>query len=90
VKLRNLLLLIAGISIGWWLANKRSQDDPNVLKGPREAREGTSNPAVRMVSSQAQRLADQATAKSLDAIRRARGAIRERLADSDTDDALWN
>jgi hypothetical protein len=40
------------------------------------------------VSSQAQRLADQAAGASLGAIRRARGAIRTRLGEED--DAAWN
>ena len=41
-----------------------------------------------IVSSQAQRLADQAAGMSLGAIRRARGAIRTRLGDEN--EAAWN
>jgi len=89
MKVRNLVLLIAAISLGWWLANKRHEDVPNVVKGPRdEIRSG--NAATRFVSGRAQRLADQAAAKSLDAVRRARGAIRERLSTYETDDSIWN
>jgi hypothetical protein len=36
------------------------------------------------------RLSDKATVLSLDAIRKARGVIRERLADSTYDDAAWS
>jgi hypothetical protein len=40
-----------------------------------------------LISGQAQKLADQATVKSLDAIRGARRALQSRLAE---DDAAWN
>jgi hypothetical protein len=89
MKLRTLVLIALGIAVGYWLSSKRHQDDPNVVVGPRDdARTGS--PAGRFVSGQAHRLADQATARSLDAIRRARGAIRERIGEQQTDDALWN
>jgi hypothetical protein len=89
MRLRNLVLLIAAISLGWWLANKHHEDVPEVVKGPRDdARTG--NAATRFVSGQAQRLADQAAAKGLDAVRRARGAIRERLSSHEIDDSIWN
>jgi hypothetical protein len=37
-----------------------------------------------------QRLTDRATVSSLDAIRKARGAIRDRLGETDYDDAAWS
>jgi hypothetical protein len=88
MKLRNLILIALGVGLGYWLASKRHEDDPNLVIGPRDERRG--NGAGRFVSTQAQRLADQATSKSLDAIRRARGAIRERISEGQPDDALWN
>ncbi len=45
---------------------------------------------MRTVSAQAQRLADQATTKSLQAIKKARGSLRDRIGDYETDDAVWN
>jgi hypothetical protein len=44
-----------------------------------------------VVAGGAQRLADQASVRSLDAIRRARVAIRARLGEDDAfDEASWN
>jgi hypothetical protein len=88
VKLRNLFLLAVGVAIGYQLASKMREDDPNVVRGPR--RESGGNRAVRTVSAQAQRLADQATSKGLDALKRARGTIRDRMMDYESDDAVWN
>jgi hypothetical protein len=88
MKLRTLILIALAVAAGYWLATKRHADDPNVVVGPRDEAKGGS--AGRFVSGQAQKLADQATAKSLDAIRRARGAIRERIGDTQRDEALWN
>jgi hypothetical protein len=65
-----------------------SEDDPEVLHGP--IRSESANPAVRAVTSQAQRVADRATVASLAAIKRARGALRERLAEEPYDDVNWN
>ena len=87
MKFRNLLLIAIGIAIGLKLAAKMREDDPNVVSGPR--RESGSR-TVRAVSVQAQRLADQATTKSLDMIRRARGSLRERKSDYEGDEAVWN
>jgi hypothetical protein len=87
MKLRTLILLAAGVAIGYKLAKRSTEDDPYVVKGPRdEQRSG--NPALRLIGGQAQKLADQATVKSLDAIRGARRAIQSRLSDDDT--AAWN
>ena len=88
MKLRTLILIALGVAVGYWLSTRRHADDPDIVVGPRdEARGGSTG---RFVSGQAQKLADQATAKSLDAIRRARGAIRERIGDGQPDEALWN
>jgi hypothetical protein len=88
MKLRNLLLIAIGIGIGYKIAAKMREDDPNVVKGPR--RESNGSRTVRTVSIQAQRLADQATTKSLDMIKRARGSLRDRMGDYESDDAVWN
>jgi hypothetical protein len=86
VKLRTLIVLGIGAAIGYAYAKRAfMQDETEILKGPRE--EAPKNPALRIISGQAQRLADQATIKSLDAIRSARRAIRDRLGE---DDAAWN
>ena len=87
MRFRNLLLIAIGIAIGLKLAAKMREDDPNVVSGPR--RESGSR-AVRTVSVQAQRLADQATTKSLDMIKRARSSLRERKSDYESDEAVWN
>jgi hypothetical protein len=90
MRLRSLVLLGAGVAIGFRVARKLSEDDPEVVSGPSRT-QAPSNPVVRLASSQAQRLADRATVASLDAIRRARGAIRDRLGDDEIyDDATWN
>jgi hypothetical protein len=82
MRIRTLLLLVIGIGIGYAIANKLREDDPNVVRGSQSR-------AGRTVSVQAQKLADQATAKSLDLVKRARGSIRERIG-SNGDDAVWN
>ena len=88
MKLRNLLVLMIGIAIGYKIAAKMREDDPNVVTGPR--RESNGSRTVRTVSAQAQRLADQAATKGLQAVKRARGSLRERMGDYETDDAVWN
>lgn len=87
MKLRALVILAGGIAIGMKLAAKLSEDDPNVLHGPRRARRDQ-RPALRLVSTQVQRLTDVATDRSLGAIRRVRGQIRDRLGEDDA--AAWN
>ena len=86
MKLRTLILLAVGIALGYKLAKRSTEDDPAIVKGPRDEQR-SSNPALRLISGQAQKLADQATVKSLDAIRGARRALQSRLAE---DDAAWN
>jgi NAD(P)-dependent dehydrogenase (short-subunit alcohol dehydrogenase family) len=87
LKLRNLIILGAGIGIGYAMSKKLHEDDPEVVHGPQ--RSSSTNPVLAAVSSQTARIADQATVKSLDAIRMARAAIRNRLGE-DVDDAAWN
>jgi predicted dinucleotide-binding enzyme len=89
MKLRPLILFGAGIMTGLAIARKMSDDDPEVLHGPTRSSE-SANPAVRAVTSQAQRVADRATVASLAAIERVRGAIRERLTEEPYDDVNWN
>lgn len=87
MRLRSLFLLIAGIALGMKLAGKLREDDPNILHGPQRTR-SDQRPALRLVSGQVQRLTDAATGKSLDAIRRVRSGIRDRLGEDDA--AAWN
>ena len=87
MKLRSLILLVAGVMIGIKVAAKLREDDPDVLHGPERTR-SAQRPGLRLVSTQVQRLTDAATGKSLDAIRRLRGEIRERLGEDDA--AAWN
>jgi hypothetical protein len=88
MKIRNLILVVIGIAIGYRVATKMHQDEPDVVRGPQSA-QSSASPSLQLVSTQAQRLADQASVRSLEAIRRARGAIRSRLGESE-DDAAWN
>ncbi len=88
MKIRNLLLLAIGIGLGYKFAAKMREDDPNVVAGPR--RDSNGGRTRRIVFAQAQRLGDQATTKSLDLIKRARGTLRDRMGDYESDDAVWN
>jgi hypothetical protein len=88
MKLRSLFLFGAGIAVGVTVMRKLTEDDPDVAHGPQ--RTSTGNPALRAISEQTVRLSDKATVLSLDAIRKARGAIRGRLAESSYDDAAWS
>ena len=89
MKLRSLLFVAVGIGIGYAIAQKMREDDPAVVRGPQRTTSGS--PSLRLVSDRAQRIADQAGVRSLDAIRRARGAIRTRLGEASTyDDAAWS
>jgi hypothetical protein len=89
MKLRNLLILGAGIGIGYTLASRLHEDDPDVVKGPQRTRSSGSS-GLTLVTGSAHRLADQASAKSVEVIRRARGAIRTRLDEYEIGDAAWN
>ena len=89
MRLRSLLLVASGIAIGYTIAKKMREDDPVVVRGPQRTSAGS--PAMQLVSVQAQRIADRASVRSLEAIRRARGAIRTRMGESETfDEAAWN
>jgi hypothetical protein len=87
VKFRSLLLLALGVVLGLKLAAKLREDDPEVLHGPQRAGSGD-RPALRLVSDRVQRFTDIAADRSLDAIRRVRSEIRDRLGEDDA--AAWN
>jgi hypothetical protein len=89
MKLRTLLLLAAGVLIGYKLAKASTEDDPYVVTGPR-AEQRSANPALRLITGQAQKLADQAAVRGIDAIRGARRAIQSRLGEGEDDTAAWN
>ena len=90
MKLRSILTLAAGIGIGIAVANKLHEDDPDVVRGPQRS-QSSGGPPLSLVTNQGRRIADQAGVMSLSAIRKARGAIRERLADyQHEEDAAWN
>jgi hypothetical protein len=90
MKLRSLLLVAAGIGLGYTIAGKMREDDPEVVSGPQ--RKPASSPGLQIVSGQARRIADQASVRSLEVIRRARGAIRSRLGETvdHEDEVAWN
>jgi hypothetical protein len=90
MRLRTLILIALGIFIGYKLAAKMREDDPSVVKGPQRQQEGFGSSTARTVSTQAQRIAGQATTKSLDIIKRARGSLRDRMGEYESDDAVWN
>ncbi len=86
MKLRSLFVFGAGVAAGLAIARKMTEDDPAVMRGPvRSVPAG--NAATRALAGGTRRLADVAGVKSLDAIRRARGAIRSRLPEDD--DLAW-
>jgi hypothetical protein len=89
MKLRTIFLFGAGVVAGLAIAKKMNEDDPEVLHGPSQDA-ASQSPALAVVSDQAQRVVDLASVKSLDAIRRARGAIRDRLSEQAYDDAAWS
>jgi len=88
MKLRSLVLFGAGVATGLAIAKKLSADDEEIIHGPQRTQTST-NPALRALSTGTQRLSDRATVLSLDAIRKAREAIRDRLGESTYDDAAW-
>jgi hypothetical protein len=87
MKLRSLLLIAFGVALGLKISGKLREDDPNVLHGP-QRRRSMDRPRLTIVSTQFQRLTEAATGKSLQAIRRVRGQIRDRLGEDDV--AAWN
>ena len=86
MKLRSLFLLAAGFAAGVAFAHRMTVDDPDVVHGS-VAERSTANPAARLASAQAQKLAGRATEASLSAIRRTRSAIQGRLEPDD--DVAW-
>ena len=86
--------LLIGLAVGYGLAKRSTlnQDDPYVVKGPQRMEPSgvAANPAMRVMTERAQRLADQAAVASLDAIRRTRAAIQNRLGELPDDGAAWN
>jgi hypothetical protein len=89
MKLRSLVLFGAGVAAGLAISSKLHEDEPEIQHGPVKS-QGSASPALRVVSDQASRIADKATVASLDVIRRARGAIRERLSEDTYDNAAWS
>jgi hypothetical protein len=88
MKLRSLVLFGAGIAAGVAIMRRLTEDDPDIVHGPQ--RRADSNPALRALSEQTARLSDRATVLSLDAIRRARAALQDRIGASELDDdAAW-
>ena len=57
MKLRSPLLFLAGIGVGYSLATKMRQDDPDVVHGPRRQQDAQAGPTLRLVSGGAQRIA---------------------------------
>jgi hypothetical protein len=89
MKLRSLVLFGAGIATGVAIMRRLNEDDPDVAHGPQRTTD--TNPALRAISAQTARLSDRATVLSLDAIRRARAALQERIGQSEfDDDAAWS
>jgi len=88
MKLRSLVLFGAGIATGLAIARKLAADEDDIVHGPQRTQTST-NAARRALSTGTQRLSDRATVLSLDAIRKAREAIRDRLGESTYDDAAW-
>ena len=88
MKLRSRFLFGAGIAVGVSIMRRLTDDDPEIAHGPQRAT--TTNPGLRVLSEQTARISDRATVLSLDAIRRAREMIRERLASNEYDDAAWS
>jgi hypothetical protein len=89
MKLRSLFLFGAGVATGVAIMRRLTEDDPDVVHGPQ--RRADTNPALRVISQQTARISERATVLSLDAIRRARTALQERIGESeyDDEDAVW-
>jgi hypothetical protein len=84
MKLRSILLFGAGVATGVAIMRRLTEDDPDVVSGPQ--RRVDTNPALRAISQQTARLSERATVLSLDAIRRARVALQERIGEGEYDD----
>jgi hypothetical protein len=88
MKLRSLFLFGAGVVTGLMIAKKLASDDEAIVHGPQ--RTPAANPMMRAFSDRTAAISDRATVRSLDAIRRARVAIRDRLAEQGYDEAAWS
>jgi hypothetical protein len=89
MKLRSLVLFGAGVATGVAIMRRLTADDPEVVHGPQ--RRADASPALRVLSEQTARISDRATVLSLDAIRRARALLQERMAATELDDdAAWS
>jgi hypothetical protein len=88
MRFRSIFLIAFGVALGMKLAAKLREDDPDVVHGPQRAYTDQRRPALRLVSDGLQRATDAATDKSLQAIRRLRTGIRDRLGEDDA--AAWN
>jgi hypothetical protein len=88
MKLRSVMLFAAGVATGLAIARKLAEDDEAIVHGPQQAR--TTNPMMRAISGRTAMLSDRATVRSLDVIRRARVAIRDRMAEQGFDEAAWS
>ena len=88
MKLRTLFLFGAGVVTGLMIAKKLASDDETIVRGPQQTH--TANPMMRAFSDRTAAFSDRATVRSLDAIRRARVAIRDRLVEQGYDEAAWS
>ena len=91
MKLRNLILIATRDLHRLQAGRQDARGRPERRQGPAAPQEGFgSSRTARTVSTQAQRIAEQATTKSLDIIKRARGSLRDRMGEYESDDAVWN
>jgi len=88
MKLRSVVLFAAGVATGLAIARKLAEDDEAIVHGPQQAQRG--NPMMRAISGRTAMLSDRATVRSLDVIRRARVAIRDRMGEQGYDEAAWS
>lgn len=87
MKLRSIVVFGAGVATGVAIMRRLTADDPDVVHGPQ--RRTDHNPTVRLLADQTARISDRATVLSLDAIRRARAMLQERIGSSEFDDVAW-
>jgi len=89
MKLRSIVLFGAGVATGIAIMRRLTADDPEIIHGPQ--RRADTSPALRVLSEQTARISDRATVLSLDAIRRARTMLQERISATEfDDDAAWS
>jgi len=89
MKLRWIVLFGAGVATGIAIMRRLTADDPEIIHGPQ--RRADTSPALRVLSEQTARISDRATVLSLDAIRRARTMLQERISATEfDDDTAWS